>query len=308
MPITQYRSVSSPLYLLSILLDSDSGSIDAPFRLRLVEGRNTLYAVSDITSTIYKRCCQLGRAAPEFRVFLNDLPGNDFNTIFQSLPAFQEKLQQENGPQFGTLYIADVPGSFHGRLFPSKSLHFVHSSSSLHWLSQGAHGSDIEGQKNSRCNLRRKLFTLGLPRPSVSGFGLRGLIFQDSSTGIGGLILNIMQGLVEEDRLDTYNTPYYEPYPEEVEAEVEKEGSFTLERLELVSLPWDCVNGGIDYDRAETAKEMAKAIRAVNESMIGSHFGADIMDPLFHRFTEIMAADTEEVEHVSLVMSLIRNA
>ena len=99
-------------------------------------GPNTFYAVSEITSIIYKRCCQLGRSAPEFRLFLNDLPGNDFNTIFQSLPAFQEKLQEDNGPQFGTLYIAGVPGSFYGRLFPSKTLHFVHSSSSLHWLSQ----------------------------------------------------------------------------------------------------------------------------------------------------------------------------
>ena len=60
-------------------------------------------------------------------------------------------------------------------------------------------------------------------------------------------------------------------------------------------------------DRAVTAKEMSKAMRAVNESMIRNHFGADIMDRLFHRFSEIMAADTKEVEHVSLVISLIRN-
>ncbi|XP_069153311.1 S-adenosyl-L-methionine:benzoic acid/salicylic acid carboxyl methyltransferase 3-like isoform X2 [Solanum lycopersicum] len=37
-----------------------------------------------------------------------------------------------------TICIADlgVAGSFYTRLFPSNSLHFVHSSYSLHWLSQ----------------------------------------------------------------------------------------------------------------------------------------------------------------------------
>lgn len=99
--------------------------------------------------------------------------------------------------------------------------------------------------------------------------------------------------LYKNKMLDTYNTPYYKPYPEEIECEVEKEGSFTLDRLELVSSPWDCVTNWV-YDRA------------VNESMICSHFGEDIMDPLFNRFTEILAADTKEVEHVSLVVSLIR--
>ncbi|KAK8569331.1 hypothetical protein V6N12_007861 [Hibiscus sabdariffa] len=99
-------------------------------------GPNAFYAVSKIVNVMYKRCCELGRSEPEFRVFLNDLPGNDFNTIFQSLPAFQEKLQEGNGPKFEPLYVAGVPGSFYGRLFPSKTLHFVHSSSSLHWLSQ----------------------------------------------------------------------------------------------------------------------------------------------------------------------------
>ncbi|WRX08616.1 SAM dependent carboxyl methyltransferase - like 6 [Theobroma cacao] len=59
---------------------------------------STFSAVSEITSIIYKRCCQLGLSAPEFRVFVNDLPRNDFDTAFQSLTAFQEKLREDNGP------------------------------------------------------------------------------------------------------------------------------------------------------------------------------------------------------------------
>ena len=98
-------------------------------------GPNTLFAVTRITSLIYERFSQLGQAPPEFSIFLNDLPGNDFNAVFQTfLPAFKEKKWAEN-----VSYISGVPGSFYGRLFPSNSLHFVHSGTSLHWLSQVCH-------------------------------------------------------------------------------------------------------------------------------------------------------------------------
>ena len=59
-----------------------------------------------------------------FQVFFNDHFSNDFNTLFKSLPPTRNYL------------AAGVPGSFHGRLFPNSSLHFVHCSYSLHWLSK----------------------------------------------------------------------------------------------------------------------------------------------------------------------------
>lgn len=95
---------------------------------------------------------------------------------------------------------------------------------------------------------------------------------------------------------------------EDVKREIEKEGSFKIDNLEIIALPWDGVNrDGESYERSKTSQQMAKAIQAVNESMIRSHFGGDIIEPLFKRFREIMEADTKEVEHVSLVVSLLRN-
>lgn len=100
-------------------------------------GPNTLFLVRDIIDIIHEKCQQLNiHKVPVFQVFLNDLPGNDFNTIFKSLPSFYEKLQQEKGREFGPCFVAAMPGSFYGRLFPNRFLHFVHSSYSLHWLSQ----------------------------------------------------------------------------------------------------------------------------------------------------------------------------
>lgn len=99
-------------------------------------GPNTLFVVSELVKTVHHVCRILGQNSPEFQVFLNDLPGNDFNSIFKSLPSFQQKLRDEMGAGFGPCFFTGVPGSFYGRLFPSKSLHFVHSSYSLQWLSE----------------------------------------------------------------------------------------------------------------------------------------------------------------------------
>ncbi|CAI9108646.1 OLC1v1008304C2 [Oldenlandia corymbosa var. corymbosa] len=99
-------------------------------------GPNTFMAVFDLIKTVDKRRKSLGLESPEYQVFLNDLPTNDFNTIFKSVPEFQEKLRNEMEAGFGQCFVTGVPGSFYQRLFPSRSLHFVYSSYSLHWISK----------------------------------------------------------------------------------------------------------------------------------------------------------------------------
>lgn len=117
------------------------GSATLPESLTIADlgcssGPNTFIAVSRIITIAHKRCRQLGRPPPEFWVLLNDLPGNDFNAVFKALPSSHEKMRQENGEELGPCYVAAVPASFYQRLVPSRTLHFVHSSCSLHWLSQ----------------------------------------------------------------------------------------------------------------------------------------------------------------------------
>lgn len=72
----------------------------------------------------------------EFRVYLNDLPNNDFNAIFKALPDFYTELRRDGKEKFDHIYIGAYPGSFYGRLFPEKCLHFIYSNNSLHWLSK----------------------------------------------------------------------------------------------------------------------------------------------------------------------------
>ena len=99
-------------------------------------GSNAVSAISEIIHTIHGMSKGMNSKSPEFQVFLNDLPGNDFNNIFSSLPDFYEKLKKEGGGTMGHCFITGVPGSFYTRIFPSRSLDFFHSSCSVHWLSQ----------------------------------------------------------------------------------------------------------------------------------------------------------------------------
>nr|GMC69569.1 salicylate carboxymethyltransferase-like [Ipomoea batatas] len=115
-------------------------SLDNPKTISIADsgcssGPNTLLAVSNLVKAVNDQRKKLRRRhSPEFQIYLNDLPTNDFNnTIFQSLPKHRREI---SGDGCGLCFFNGVPGSFHGRLFPTDSLHFVHSSYSLHWLSQ----------------------------------------------------------------------------------------------------------------------------------------------------------------------------
>ncbi|KAK3421441.1 hypothetical protein EUGRSUZ_G02088 [Eucalyptus grandis] len=90
-------------------------------------GPNTFLAVQNIIEAVRRKYESQGLSSqlPDFQVLFNDHASNDFNTLFASLPSDRPYC------------AAGVPGSFHGRLFPKASLHFVHSSYALQWLCKG---------------------------------------------------------------------------------------------------------------------------------------------------------------------------
>ena len=110
-------------------------------------GPNTLLVVSEVLGAV-----AAGRREAELRLvaggqqppppvqhvqfFLNDLPGNDFNLVFQSLELFRKLAARDKGDSLPPYYVAGLPGSFYTRLFPDRSVHLFHSSYCLMWRSK----------------------------------------------------------------------------------------------------------------------------------------------------------------------------
>lgn len=90
-------------------------------------GATTVQAVHNIMDAIKTKYKAQGLSqdqVPEFEVFFNDLESNDFNALFNFLPADRD------------YFAAALPGSFYNPILPKQSLHVVHSSNSLNWLSE----------------------------------------------------------------------------------------------------------------------------------------------------------------------------
>lgn len=101
-------------------------------------GPNTLCFVSEVINIITKCQNKLGQSdLMDLQFFLNDLPGNDFNHLFQTLETFKKANETNHeGEIVPAYYICGVPGFYYTRLFPQQTIHLFHSSISLHWLSQ----------------------------------------------------------------------------------------------------------------------------------------------------------------------------
>ncbi|KAM7250227.1 hypothetical protein ACFE04_023675 [Oxalis oulophora] len=303
-------------------------------------GPNAFMVASELIGMIDKICRNQNKKSPEYQVFLNDLPGNDFNAIFRSLSNFQENLKSTETPHNARLcFFSGVPGSFYGRLFPSDSLHFVHSSYSLMWLSQVP-----EGVENNKGNIYmastspknvliayykqfQKDFTTFLEcRSEELVIGGRmvltflGRISSNSADreccyiwGLLALALNelVDEGMIEEKKLDSFNIPQYTPCLEEVKSEVIKEGSFTINRLEFSKVNWNASDKGInplDATFNDDGYSLAKCMRAVAEPLIISHFGETIVDEVFIRYRKIVAdrMAKEITEFVNVTVSMTK--
>ncbi|KAL4582780.1 hypothetical protein LXL04_007339 [Taraxacum kok-saghyz] len=300
-------------------------------------GPNSLTVVSHIIQMVHATCNQMSRSFPEIRVSLNDLFGNDFNNVFELLPEFYKKLKGDYG--IGGCYVCGLPGSFYGRLFPARSLHFVHSSSSLHWLSQVPVG--LGTYLNKEKIYISKSSSAGVMEAYQQQFKQDFSAFLRSRAKEviikGRMVLSFMgrmspnpfddevcfpwenlaralmslasDGLLEKEMIDSFNTPYYAPTPKEVENEVAIERSFVVDGVEAFDIDWDGGDSSTIITES-SGDRVAKTMRAVVEPMFGSHFhlGPELMDELFRRFTTFVndCFSKRRYKFTILVVSLIK--
>ncbi|XP_071724901.1 S-adenosyl-L-methionine:benzoic acid/salicylic acid carboxyl methyltransferase 2-like [Rutidosis leptorrhynchoides] len=328
---------------LTNLYSSTSPSKLAIADLGCSSGPNTFLVTSEIIEVVDRICRNLNKEYPEYHVFLNDLPGNDFNAIFRSLPSFLVTLKTRIQTGAGKCFFTGVPGSFYSRLFPTNSLNFVYSSYSLMWLSQVP-----EGVENNKGNIYmactsppnvlkayyeqfQRDFTTFLECRSkelvVGGRMVLTLLGRRSSNPadkeccyiweLMALALNEMvdEGIIEEEKLDSFNIAQYAPYPDEVR--FTKEGSFKIDRLKVSKVYWNPYNtdkfGLLILNPSEVRKlgdgyGVAKYMRAVAEPLLVSHFGEQIIDEVFIRYQKIVAdrMAKEETEFVNVTVSMTK--
>ncbi|MED6220149.1 hypothetical protein PIB30_042063 [Stylosanthes scabra] len=265
-------------------------------------GPNTFCAMQTITEAIESQFQSHGLASqiPEIQVLFNDQVSNDFNTLIKNLP------QQRN------YYATAVPGSFCGRLFPKQTIHLVHSSAALCWLSKVP--NEITDSDSSAHNKGRIHYT-DAPKQVVDAYaaqyrkdmgnflharaqevvenGLMLLQFPlsnvvlDSDVDpakvfelIGNCLMDMAKvGVVSEDKVDSFNVPLIYPPVKDVKEILEGcDECFSIEGMEIlqfknmVSLP--------------TVQIFVSWFRAALQGMIEKHFGAEIVDELFERFAE----------------------
>ncbi|QHN99203.1 Salicylate/benzoate carboxyl methyltransferase [Arachis hypogaea] len=127
----------------------------------------------------------------------------------------------------------------------------------------------------------------------------------------------VLENLTEAVKLESFNLPLYDSTIEEAKEVIEEEGSFTLLRLESVTLDWDAhINEDINDDNNELdlnmrAEFIAKYHRAVLEPLLKAQFGEELMDQLFLRFKNKVVQwlmEVQVLELSTLVISLIKNA
>ncbi|KAM6564626.1 hypothetical protein CsatB_024624 [Cannabis sativa] len=279
-------------------------------------GPNTLSIIKDIVETVQTTSRMMNMVSPpQFQVYLNDLPTNDFNSIFKSLPDFSKQLTHH----IPSIFIGAYPGSFYGRLFPNNCLHFVYSSYSLHWLSKVPPGLyDEKGMSINKgsiyiCESSPKgiseaylkqfkkdlsLF-LGSRSEEVIQGGRMVLIFLgreehdhhlDRGNSFFWQLLSrsfsvlVSKGVVEEEKVDSYDVHFYAPSKDEIEEEVRREGSFELTLLDMFEIEKNSNN----YNEMSQGRTIAMTVRAIQESMITQHFGEHILDTLFEIYANMI--------------------
>nr|CAB3470203.1 unnamed protein product [Digitaria exilis] len=266
---------------------------------RLQVCKNALIVLSEVTNAM--------RGHPvELQFFLNDLPGNDFNQIFQSYEQLKNSTAADhNGERLSPFYIA-------GFLMIVKTVEVAIQ------FPDGLDGNGVNiyiatTTPPSVVKLYQEQFKkdfmlfLELRYRELSFAGQMVLTFlgrknEDVYNGnmnyLYELLAQSLQSLVEKDlvnqkKLNSFNLPFYGASVAEVKEVVNWSGLFDINQINLFESSWDPCHDSEDInvpDRVQSGVNIAKSIRAVMETLFVGHFGESIIDALFKEFANKVAA------------------
>ncbi|CAO1943669.1 unnamed protein product [Urochloa humidicola] len=132
-------------------------------------GQNTLFVADAIVQHMTDLYASRGHAPPEFCVYFSDLQSIDFNTLFHLLLQDHDSTAAGDSSRRRRYFAAGVPGSFHDRLFPARSINAFTSTFSVHWLSQVPREVSDEGSPAYKYN-RGKVSVHGAPAATGAAY------------------------------------------------------------------------------------------------------------------------------------------
>ncbi|KAH1131072.1 hypothetical protein J1N35_002450 [Gossypium stocksii] len=264
-------------------------------------GPNTIFSVQNIIQALEQKHLENNHGNSstilEFQLFFNDHSTNDFNTLFKSIPP--------SWPYF----VAGVPGSFYGRLFPKSSIHIGHSSNALQWLSKvpqevvdckspayndgsiycrgiekevtKAYVAQFEKDMESFLNGRGEELVNGGLMVILMGGVPNGIPLSHTAIGkfydlFGSCLLDLTnKGLVTEEKVKSFNLPLYFPSAKEVKELIERNGHFSIESMNEIT---EQLKRG---QPLPSTQNCISHVRAGFEGLIKDHFGTEIVDEFF---------------------------
>ncbi|RID55398.1 hypothetical protein BRARA_G02664 [Brassica rapa] len=296
--------------LLEAAKEKMNEAISAKLSLDMISGRfivadfgcasgpNTFVAVQNIIDAVEDKYREATGQNPaeniEFQVLFNDSTTNDFNTLFQALPA---------GRRY---YSAGVPGSFFGRVLPKHSFHIGVISYAFHFTSKNPQGITDRDSPQWNRDMHCTGFNEAVKKAYLDqysadtknlldaraeeiipgglmllfGSGLRdGVKMSETAKGMVldfiGASLNDLaqQGVIDQDKVDSFSTPLYVAEESELREIIKENGKFTIEAFEDIIHP----NGEFPLD----PKILAVSFRACCGALLSAHFGVDTMRKAF---------------------------
>ncbi|GMP59387.1 hypothetical protein CsSME_00022678 [Camellia sinensis var. sinensis] len=203
-----------------------------------------------------------------------------------------------------------VPGSFYGRLFPKSSIHLMYSSFALQWLSKVPeelldNGSLAWNKGKIHYTIASKeitnVYAAQFAKDMDAFFNARA-----DEIIVGGMMILIMPGLadgvqysqdpgrpffyafnqslldmvklgmINEDEVDSFNLPLYTTSPKEMTKVVERNGCFSIERMEVSDTR-------PKNDGPTNVPAILTHFRVGWEGIFTKHFGSKIFEELFER-------------------------
>uniref|UniRef100_M4D255 Salicylate carboxymethyltransferase n=1 Tax=Brassica campestris TaxID=3711 RepID=M4D255_BRACM len=239
-------------------------------------GPNTLSTIRDIIKTVeiahHREIPK--QPLPEFSIFLNDLPQNDFNSIFKTLPDFHMELKRDTKN--------DVPPALFDHQGKSINKGCINICSSSPEAVSKAYYSQFKEDFSMFLRSRSKevvaagrmvLIILGREGPDHVDRGMS-FTWEILARAIADLV---GQGETEEEKLDSYETHFYAASAAEIED---------------------------NEDGMSSGELAAKTIRAVQESMLAPHFGEEILDKLFDTYGRMFDEELakEDIRPITFVV------